>query len=428
MVGKRVLIISEVFFPEIGSGANRMNNILILLKERGYKVDILTSNPSYPNADLYKDKSFWDREKMNKIYKDTNVFRVKECKVKRTGNFFSRLYIYLYFMFQSLFQIFKIKEKYDFVIATVPSIFVGLIGIVAKFRFKAKYILDIRDLWPECLKNVGVFRNHKLLLKVSYILEKILLHFTNSLVINSNGFRPYLESKGYKNQIVFIPNGVTEEELSKIQETKKNTSKNEKFTVIYTGMLGLPQNVKSIVRAANYLRRCKNINFKIIGTGIQKEKVKELIEHYKIGNVELHDAMPKDDVIKEICRADIAIVHLRGDSAFDLVIPGKMIDYMSIGIPIIAGIEGYTSTVLNDSKAGIVIKPDDYLSMAQNIQRLHKNKWIRERYSKNGLIYCKENFLWQTNIEKLIEVMNNLTERVHVGVTEEITTAEGFNE
>lgn len=418
-----------MFFPEIGSGANRINNVLMLLKERGYEVDILTSNPSYPNAELYKDEKFWDKDKMNKLYEGSNIFRVKESKVKRTENFFTRLYIYLYFMFQSLFQVFKIKNKYDFVIATVPSIFVGVIGIVAKLRFRAKYILDIRDLWPECLKNVGVFRKHKILLKLGYILEKILLWFSDSLIINSNGFRKYLEKKGYKKHIAFIPNGVTQEEMQKIQETKRSLSKNEKFTVIYTGMLGLPQNVKSIVKAANHLRKCKEINFKIIGTGIQRNKVIELIEHYNIKNVELFDAMPKEMVLKEICKADIALVHLRGDSAFDLVIPGKMIDYMSIGIPIIAGIEGYTAEVLEESKAGIIIKPDDYLTMARQIQKLYKREKLCRNYALNGYKYCSENFLWNKNIEKLTNLMEDLVEPKRVNKPiEEVTTVGGLNE
>lgn len=408
MAEKRVLIITEVFFPEIGSGANRINNIVMLLKKKGYKVDVLTSNPSYPNKEIYEDKSFWDEEKMKILYNDSTIYRVKECNVKRTENFITRLYIYLYFMFQSLLQVFKMKTSYDIVVSTIPSIFVGVIGIVAKLKLKAKYILDIRDLWPECLKNIGVFRKNKILLKFGYILERILLFFSDAVVVNSEGFIPYLKKIGYSKRIVFVPNGVTEDELENIKNIKNQAEKEEKFTVIYTGMLGLPQNVRSIVKAANQLRRYENIHFKIIGTGIQKDKVKELIEHYQIDNVSLYDPMPKEDVIKEISKADVAIAHLRGDSAFDLVIPGKMIDYMSIGIPIIAGVEGYTAEVLEKSKAGIVITPDDYGNMADKIKLLYRDKELCKEYADNGYKYCKETFLWQKNIVKIVSLIEEL--------------------
>ncbi|MGL5352196.1 MAG: glycosyltransferase family 4 protein, partial [Clostridium sp.] len=307
----KVLIITEVFFPEIGSGANRINNIVILLKKKGYSVDVLTSNPSYPNSEMYEDESFWDEAKKESIYKDSNIFRVKSSKVKKSENFFNRLYIYIVFLFNCILKLFKIQGKYNIVISTTPSIFNGVVGILAKYRLRAKYILDIRDLWPECLKNVGVFRKSKIALKLAYMLEKIILKFPDALIINSNGFRPYLEKSGFKRPIIFVPNSLTENELLDYRKMEENADKHKDFVVVYTGMIGLPQNIRTIVKVANQLRMYKDIKFKIIGTGIQKGKVLELIKHYGISNVTLYDPMPKIDVIKEVSKCSVAIAHLR---------------------------------------------------------------------------------------------------------------------
>lgn len=398
---KKILIISEVFYPEIGSGANRMANIMMLLKEQGFSVDIITSQPKYPNPDMYKGNSkYLDKEKDDKLYTNSKITRINGSKIKPTSNFFVRLYIYMFFFVKAGFKILGCKEKYHLVIATIPSSFTGVLGIIAKYKFNCRFILDIRDLWPECIKNIGLFRKNKFALKLAYLMEKIILKKSDSIVINSDGFREYLINKGYDKDIEFIPNALRASEVEDYREISKDAKKYEKFTVIYAGNIGLPQNIRSIVKVANYLKDFQEIRFKIIGEGIQKIKVKELIEHYNLNNITLHNAMPKKEVIEEIVKCHISIVHLRNDSAFDLVIPGKIIDNMGLGIPIIAGIEGYTATVLKEYEAGIVVEPDDYKSMSEAIIQMYTDYELRKEVSRNGLRSVKEKFCWENNIVK----------------------------
>jgi glycosyltransferase involved in cell wall biosynthesis len=410
-VKEKVLIISEVFYPEIGSGANRITNLVIELKKNGYMVDVVTSEPSYPNKDIYKEEGYRDLEKENDIYTGSNIHRVRTSKVKRTTNFFIRLYIYINFFFKSIFSIIFRRSKYNLVIATIPSPFSGVLGIIAKIRFRCKFILDIRDLWPECIKNVGLFRKNKFLLKIAYVLEKVIFKFTDSIVINSNGFKEYINKNKYNKRVVFIPNGLQISEIEGYEKIRRKTNKHRKFTVIYTGMIGLPQNVTSLVRVARNLRHIEDIEFKIIGTGIQREKVLELIDHYDLKNIRVYNPMPKNKVVEEVAKCHIGLAHLRKDSAFDLVIPGKIIDYMGIGIPIVAGVEGYAAKVINDSESGLVVEPDDYVGLSKAIMKIYNDKKSYEYYSKNGMDYCLNNFCVENNLIKYIDLIERVTRR-----------------
>ncbi|MBE6053810.1 MAG: glycosyltransferase family 4 protein [Clostridium sartagoforme] len=408
---KKVLLISEVFYPEIGSGANRITNLAIELKRNGYKVDVLTSEPSYPNKDIYKEEGYRESKKEKELYTNSNIHRVKASKIKRTTNFFIRLYIYMYFFLKSILWIIFRKSKYDVVIATIPSPFSGVLGIISKFKFECDFILDIRDLWPECIKNVGLFRKNKFLLKIAYMLESIIFKYSHSIIINSNGFKDYLIKRNYKKSIVFIPNGLQIREIENYKDIRNKTKKHKKFTVIYTGIIGLAQNVTSLVRVARNLRHLEDIEFKIIGTGIQREKVLELIKHYDLKNIKVYDPMPKNKVIEEVAKCHIGLAHLRKDSAFDLVIPGKIIDYMGIGIPIVAGVEGYAAKVINDSKAGLVSDPDDYIELSNSIMKIYKDNKLQEYYSKNAMDYCAKNFCVENNLVKYIDLIEKITGR-----------------
>ena len=417
----KILILSEVFYPEIGSGSNRITNLVIYLKSQGNKVDVITSEPSYPDKSLYENEEYKSLEKEEKLYENSNITRISGSKLKPTSNFIKRMYIYNYFLFKAIFTVVTNKSEYDLIISTMPSIFMGILGVVAKRKFKAKYIIDIRDLWPECIKNVGIFRKHKFALKIAYKLEKSILKRTNAVVVNSMAYKEYLENIGYLKPIQFIPNGLTKTELDDLEGIYVNTKKQEKFTVIYTGLIGLAQNIKTIVKVANHLRKVSDIQFRIIGTGVQTENVKALVKHYKLKNVEIIPPMPKEKVIHEIAKSHVAIAHLRKDSAFDLVIPGKLIDYMAIGIPIVAGVEGYTASILIDSKAGLAIEPDDCKELANAILHMYSDDYLRKSCSESGRYYCKHHFVSDVNfanydelIDKILGRENDVEENMHV--------------
>ena len=58
-------MISQHFYPEIGSAGNRIKNIYKLLKDENYDVNVLTTEPTYPNKKIYHDEQFWDDESID---------------------------------------------------------------------------------------------------------------------------------------------------------------------------------------------------------------------------------------------------------------------------------------------------------------------------------------------------------------------------
>lgn len=78
-------------------------------------------------------------------------------------------------------------KKFDIVFVTSPPIFVAFVGLVAKYKYKARMLLDVRDLWPESLKGVGVF-HHSLIIWLFEKIESALYRKADHIIINSEGF------------------------------------------------------------------------------------------------------------------------------------------------------------------------------------------------------------------------------------------------
>src|SRR5699024_7750718 len=110
-MSKKILLISQNFYPEIGSAGNRTKNMYLLLKEKNYDVSILTTDPTYPNRNLYDDESFWDDQELNK--ESSKIKRVKINNKKYSRNIINRLFYYLEMAIKMLFYILFNRNKYD---------------------------------------------------------------------------------------------------------------------------------------------------------------------------------------------------------------------------------------------------------------------------------------------------------------------------
>lgn len=99
---KRVLVISQHFYPEIGSAGNRMKNIYKLLKDENYDVNVLTTEPTYPNKKIYDDEQFWDD---HSIDEENDVTRIGVKNRKYSRSIINRLMYYLEIAFKMMFFI-----------------------------------------------------------------------------------------------------------------------------------------------------------------------------------------------------------------------------------------------------------------------------------------------------------------------------------
>ncbi|WP_144550533.1 glycosyltransferase family 4 protein [Bacillus sp. X1(2014)] len=393
---KRVLIISQHFYPEIGSHANRIKNLYILLKRGNFDVTIFTSEPSYPNKNIYQNGDFWDEETLN--CEDNNIHRISINNRKYSNSIMNRLLYYLEIAFKLILLIIKDNNKYDYVFATSPPIFTGFVGLFAKYKYKTKFILDIRDLWPESLKGVGVFSN-SFILNFFGQLEKVLYKKSDKIVINSLGFQDYIQKKAgiTDSKIVFIPNGSLKEELALINKERNGSRK-----IIYAGNLGLAQNTELIHQLVPLFEEY-GIQLTIIGYGVHKNDLINSVKNHK--NVTIINPLTKKECFKIISEHDLGLVTLKDEEVFKTVLPGKIVDYMTCGVPIVGIVDGYAKELINNEGIGIAIHEDDPQEILSSIMMLLDDESRRKKMVIKEQQLILEKFNWEINIKKLVEYM-----------------------
>lgn len=366
------------------------------LKKENYDVRIFTTEPSYPNKKIYEDGEFWDEESLN-CEKD-NIVRIGINSRKYSNSILNRLFYYLEIALKFVLLIIRDKKQYDYIFVTSPPIFTGFVGLFAKYRYKTKFILDIRDLWPESLKGVGVF-NNPLILKFFGALEIILYKKSDKIVINSLGFKEYIQKKANiaESKMVFIPNGAVKEEMAPINKEENDTKK-----VIYAGNLGLAQNTDMIHKLVPLLNE-QGIKLTIIGYGVNKKQLIESIKEYK--NVTIIKPLTRRQCFQIISEHDLGLVTLKDKEVFKTVLPGKIIDYMTCGVPIVGVIDGYAKEIVEKEQVGIACNITDPNEIMSQIKSLLSNETLRKEMAHREQQVILKNYNWDTNIKKLVEYM-----------------------
>ncbi|MBC1212530.1 glycosyltransferase family 4 protein [Listeria booriae] len=399
---KNVLMITQNFSPEIGSAANRMKGVSENLSDN-FNVTIWTTNPQYPQKEIYKESDFQQEELRN-----AKVKRVQTKNKRFEKIFFFRFLLYLEVLWKLLRFVWKDDGHYDMIFVSTPPLSIPLIGLVAKRKYKAELIVDVRDLWPETLKAIkGLFT--RIVRYLAYPVERLIYLRADKIIVNSEGFIDYIKRiVGEDKEVYFVPNSLTKNELAQ----KRQEPADDAITIIYAGNLGVAQDLTTFLSLARTFKENTKIHFLIIGYGIHYEEVHQEIMQRGLFNVELKPPEPRDKVFQRLLKADIAYMGLDRHPVFQTVIPGKVIDYMGAGLPIIGVTSGYSRHIIEEAEAGIVLENEADFDMLESVV----NRWIdspklRHQYGQNGKNFAIEHFNWENNRKQLERIVVQTDEK-----------------
>jgi len=261
------------------------------LIEAGHDVTIISGSFLHNTSkNLIKE----NKKYIIKYYNGLRFIHIRTNSYK--GNSVGRIYNSFIFPIR-LFILSKKFDKPDVIshVATVP--FGNIIYYVAK-KLKAKFIVDVVDLWPESFVAFGLINKKNLLLKIAYKAEKWLYEKADEVVFSMEGGRDYIIEKGWDlasggkinlEKVHYINNGVDLQDfdINKKKFTIKDTDLECGifFNVIYVGSIGLANNLGELIEAAEILKNNRNIKFLIFGDGEDRKNLKNYCEIKGLKNV-----------------------------------------------------------------------------------------------------------------------------------------------
>lgn len=376
----KILFLADNFPPEVNAPASRTYDHLKEWKKAGHDVTVITCAPNFPKGkvyDGYKNK-LYQTEVMDGI----NVIRVWSYIAENKG-FFRRTLDYISFSVTSFLV--GLFVKCDIIIATSPQFFAALSGRTLSFFKRKPWIMEVRDLWPESIKTVGMMKDN-LFIKYFEWQEKRCYRSAKHIVVVTDSFKKNLVARGIDaEKISVIKNGANRELFSPMEKDQAIISElglEGKKIIGYIGTHGMAHRLDFILKCAKNMENKNDYHFLLIGSGARKEELLRLKEEKDITNVTMLDSVPKTEVNRYISILDLALINLRKSDLFKTVIPSKIFENAGMEIPILMGVEGEAQEIIERYGAGLCFEPENEEDFNRKLNELLTNDTL---YAK-----CKE--------------------------------------
>ena len=359
----------------------------------GSEVKVLTGFPNHPTGKIpssYK-QHFLKFERLERIH----VVRTYIYPAPNKG-FFKRILSYMSFMISSVFVGSWFIGKPDIIIATSPQFFVAIAGYILSRLKNRPFILEIRDLWPDSIVQLGQLKNG-LIIRLLEMIEKFLCLKAALIIVVADSSVSLIQKKGISpNKIRTIKNGVdlklfNPDKVDSLLRTKLGLK--NKFVIGYIGTLGLSHALDKVLFTADMIKAKVDIEFLFIGEGAEKVNLKRLSKDLNLTNVTFLNQVEKTLLPFYYSICDIILVTLKKIPLFESVIPSKIFEIMAMAKPIILGVNGESKKlVVDQANAGIFVEPENSEMMRDAILNLSMNPKLCHRYGFNGCEFVKSNF------------------------------------
>ncbi len=403
-----ILYITQYFHPEIGATQTRALEMASNLVFQGHRVTVLTEFPNHPKGIIPKEYRgrFWEREK----YRGIHIVRTWVW-TRPQKTFITRMGFYLSFMTTAAIAGIFISGRFDVVYTTSPPFFVGITGYWLSRIKSARFVFEVRDLWPRSAVELGELSNPTFI-RWAERLEHFFYRKAAHVVTVTQGIQDVLGERGYPpDKLCLVTNGTnTTLFTNRGNAQKSRLGLEDKFVVLYAGIVGIAQGMETLMEVVEALKKEKRIHFVFIGEGPVKEKVQTIQREWALNNLTLMNEIPRDEIPAYISMADCCLVPLKKTDLFKGALPSKMFDYMACERPIIVSIDGEARRIVEESGGGVFVEPENIPEMINAILKLKSTPDSCEKMGKRGRAFVETHF---SRRQKALELENILLELFH---------------
>jgi colanic acid biosynthesis glycosyl transferase WcaI len=389
----RIGYLVQEFAPETGAGPARVLETARQWKAEGAEVVVLTGMPNRPEGRIhaeYRRRVFLEEER-----EGHRVLRSWLYASPRRG-FARTLVNNLTFMVSSSVHGTARLPKVDVLIASGPPFFVHVAGELMRRARRIPLVLEVRDLWPDYIEEMGVVRN-RTALRALFGLERYLLRQAREVIVVTESFRKRVIEKGVPaDRVHVIPNGVDTEFYYRDPEAPAPFDPMDRpgrFVVGYLGNFGAGQELRTVLEAAALLVDEPDIHFVLAGDGPERRRVVDRWRELGLSNVSIEGPLPKQQTRAFYNRCDVGLVPLAPLKIFQETIPSKIVEVMACEVPVLASLAGEGQRIVEASGGGVTAPPGDPVAMAEAIRKLRAlGPQARAELGRAGRAYVREHF------------------------------------
>jgi glycosyltransferase involved in cell wall biosynthesis len=397
----KILIVTQHYPPDLGASAFRLKALSDELTGRGHSVTVLTAVPNRYSS-LKTSDEIEGKEKIYRIEVKTGNDSAL-AQIWRQGDFYLKMKKYSKRLCK--------EEKFDIAIVSSPPFLIGVSGIALKKKVK-KLILEVRDLWPDTVVELGKAKESNPVIKIMRHYEMKMYRSADKIVTVLPFMNKKISSRGIPaEKLITFSNGLDGYIMEDINQwsNKKaearsslSISENE-FVVSYVGNIGLGQNLSVLIDAA---KRLKEVHFIIVGDGSDKERLMNLSKGFE--NIHFVPPVVRQRVPVYYSASDVLFIHLAKGDLFSDSLPSKTFEYAVSDRPVVYGLEGLSAEILDKAHSGIKVHRENVDEIVEAITKIRDNYASYQKAAFDGKNYVINNYLREEIVRKYVDFLEKL--------------------
>jgi len=367
----RILLLTDAFPPEVRSSSHLMYELAEDLAARGHAVSVVTCRPRYnlaPAAAAAPAIPGVLREPAGGF----EVVRVDAPAIHNVGHVrrgLGQLWLPVAF-----YRAARALPRPDVIYVYSPPLTLGLAAHWLGRRWRAPFVFNVQDLFPQNAIDLGALRN-PLLIAFFRALERHVYRHAAAIALHSEGNAAWLRRDGVEAaKLRVIHNWVdTERHRPEAGATSNRFRKGleGRFVVLFAGVMGYAQDMGTIVEAAARLADEPRVVFLLVGDGNERAGVERRVGELKLANVRLLPFVPREEYPALVAACDVGLVTLKKTMKTP-VVPSKLPTYMASARPVIVSVnpESDAAALVRAADCGLLVPPGEPEAMAAGIRAL----------------------------------------------------------
>lgn len=361
----RVLFLNRSYWPD-GEATGQL--LTELTEDLAVRFDV-TVVAGLPNTNPARE-SFqrWKSE----VRKGVRILRVPHMQLPKRSLAGRAINFITFLAFACVRAVFC--KRQDVLVVETDPFLLALLGYVLRIRHGAQLVIYLQDIHPDLGVAIGQLRETWLTRSLRSMLRFVYKRADQVIVLSRDMQRTLVAAGVRERNIECIPNWTDTQRIRPSEGANRFRAAAsipaEAFVVMYSGNLGMTQQLDRVLDAAEMLRSRQDILFVLVGGGSAAAELRDAVATRGLSNVRFFDYQPKGSLGDSLSAADLHIITVH-PAALPYLMPSKLYGILAAARAILTSAPRHTelAEVVSSNRLGYVVPSADGNALADVIRQ-----------------------------------------------------------